>query len=73
MAPDDYPYGYKSDPLNFGHIIEHDEEQSVLRDIAELKAMGLSIQTIVLELLKRGLPARKNNTLPETLDNVHLG
>ncbi len=48
-------YGYKQHPNIAGSLVIHEQEQQVLKLLAELRETGLSLQQIKNELKKRGV------------------
>jgi len=51
------PYGYRLAPDGV-HLVEHESEQLIIREIHELRAHGLTLRAIVTEMEKRGLMTR---------------
>jgi site-specific DNA recombinase len=55
-----YPYGYKPDPAQPGKLIVHEPEAEIVRSIYKLNIdEGKSLEQIVVELRRLGVPARK--------------
>lgn len=59
------PYGYFLDGDNIT-LIEHPDEQDVIRQARELKASGLSLRAIAIELNRRGFNARNGRIFQAT-------
>lgn len=59
------PYGYFLDGDNIT-LIEHPDEQDVIRQARELKASGLSLRAIATELNRRGFNARNGRIFQAT-------